>query len=65
MQIAPLMTTETLPLVFFGFCCNCHSDLNVPSSLAKQNNFGLFLSSCFPASVLLPGNKEDFAKPLD
>lgn len=42
-----LIATETPPLICLGFCCDCHSDLNTPSSPANQNNFGLFSACVF------------------
>lgn len=42
-----LMASETPPLIFFGFCCDCHSDLNTPSSPVNQNNFGLLSARVF------------------
>lgn len=42
-----LMASERPPLIFFGFCCDCHSDSNTPTSPVNQNNFGLFLARVF------------------
>lgn len=42
-----LMASEAPPLIFFGFCCDCHSDLNTPSSPVNQNNFGPFSARVF------------------